>query len=297
MIDRCCISLTEKCNLRCRYCHFSNCGRRADDMTLEETESAVSSILNYVEKHDTDFKVGLVGGGEPALRTGLLQHVVERLESEPRIRMYTVSNATVLDDGLLDFLYIHRNALEYCVSLDGPRHLHDANRIGSDGRGTYDRVMESVRRYEERFGHKPAVNCTVTPRHLSETEELIGFFTENGFSKVTFSKLFDSEDTVDNMAFEELLRSASPSLRIRQLSKNKTYDCTQYGTLCGVGRTNIYIASGKVYPCARFAGMERYCLGTVNVPLDEIESELKKLAPCTDGQCYYDNLIKIGELK
>lgn len=44
MIDRCCISLTEKCNLRCRYCHFATEGRRSVEMTQDELDCLLSSI-------------------------------------------------------------------------------------------------------------------------------------------------------------------------------------------------------------------------------------------------------------
>ena len=58
MIDRCCVSITEKCNLRCKYCHFTTEGRRSRDMTAEEVKAIVSSIKEYVSEHDVKFKVG-----------------------------------------------------------------------------------------------------------------------------------------------------------------------------------------------------------------------------------------------
>ena len=297
MIDRCCISITEKCNLRCRYCHFSTEGRRSRDMTEDEIGSVISAIRAYVSGHDIQFKVGIVGGGEPLLRFDMLKHIVEVLGADPRIRMYTISNGVGVDDGKLRFLWEHRDTIEYSVSLDGGEVLHNLNRIDRSGSGTHFAVMDTVRRYEDLFGYKPSVNCTVTPAHLAEGEKVIRFFSDNGFQKVTFSRLFDSEDKILSTEFNEFLEKASEHLEIRQLRKNRTYDCTQYGALCGVGRTNIYFASGLVYPCARFAGIKRYCIGSVNDSLDVIEANLKQITPCDDGQCYYDQYVKIGGLQ
>lgn len=297
MIDRCCISLTERCNMGCRYCHFATEGRRSSDMTQAELDCLLSSILEYVRKNGIDFKAGIVGGGEPTLRPELLKHTVERLGEEPRIRMYTISNGISISDDLMEFLWEHQESLEFCVSLDGCEPLHDRNRIDREGNGTFTKVMGTIRRYEYRFGHKPSVNCTVTPEHLAHGEEVIRFFSDNGFGKVTFSRLFDSDEEVSEREFNDFLKKASESLEIRQLKKTRSYDCAQYGSLCGVGRTNIYFASGKVYPCGRFAGIERYCLGTVDEPFGTIESRLNAMTPCDDGECYYNRFVKIGGIQ
>ena len=288
MIDRCCVSITEKCNLRCKYCHFTTEGRRSRDMTTKEVDAIVSSIKEYVSEHDVEFKVGIVGGGEPLLRFDVLRFMVEQLEADSRIKMYTISNGVDVDDTKLKFLWEHRNSMDYCISIDGGEMLHDLNRIDVAGRGTFSKVMSTVQKYEKLFGQKPSVNCTVTPKLLTEKDHAIRFFVDNGFKKVTFSKLFDSCDHILSDDFAKLLEEASTYMEIRQLRKKKTYDCTQYGALCGVGRTNIYYASGLVYPCARFAGISDYCIGSATDSLASIEANLNKIVPCKDGICYYD---------
>ena len=296
MIDRCCVSITEKCNLRCKYCHFTTEGRRSRDMTAEEVKAIVSSIKEYVSEHDVKFKVGIVGGGEPLLRFDVLKSMVEQLETDPRISIYTISNGVDVDDTKLKFMWEHRNSIDYCISIDGGEILHDLNRVDIAGRGTFSKVMETVQKYEEIFGQKPSVNCMVTPQLLAEKDRALHFFANNGFKKVTFSKLFDSCDGILSEDFNILLKEASRNMEIRQLRKKKTYDCTQYGALCGVGRTNIYYASGLVYPCARFAGMNEFCIGSATDSLASIETNLSRILPCEDGICYYDQYMTIGRI-
>ncbi len=298
MIDRCCISLTEKCNLRCKYCHFTLKGRRSRDVTYDEVGGILRSIQEYVLSNSlSSFKIGIVGGGEPTLRFGLLEHVVEVLEKYPAIHMYTISNGFNLSDEQLNFFFEHKTNLDLCLSIDGNQAMHDINRIDVNGNGTFQQVMRGACRYEKLFGEKPAVNCTITPEHLDRSEEIIRFFVDNGFRRVTFSKLFDSGSVICEKKFDEFLHNACEKLILRQMNDVMIYDCCQYGRLCGVGRTNIYYASGKVYPCGRFAGREEFCLGDATDSLDLIESRLNTIKPCADGLCYYDEMIKNKKVK
>ncbi|TOR03337.1 radical SAM protein, partial [Vibrio parahaemolyticus] len=90
------------------------------------------------------------------------------------------------------------------------------------------------------------------------------YLEENNFKDVTFSRLFDSHDesmTVSKDEYQSLLEDFKGSqFEVRQLDENnkKKYDCTMYGTLCGVGRTNIFVTKRGIYPCGRFYGNEDY---------------------------------------
>ena len=83
-------------------------------------------------------------------------------------------------------------------------------------------------------------------------------------------------------------RAAKTTLSLRQLRKPQKYDCTMYGQLCGVGRTNVFYANGKVYPCGRFIGMKEYELGNETDSLETIYKSMKRFTPVKDGKCYFD---------
>ena len=80
MIDRACISITCKCQLRCTYCHFDKhiTKTSCSDITAENLEAILKNVLAYAEKNKLQtFKVGLVGDGEPLLRFDLIQKAIE----------------------------------------------------------------------------------------------------------------------------------------------------------------------------------------------------------------------------
>ena len=59
MIDRICISINNRCNLGCRYCHFHEKG------SIETADMDVFEILDNVKKYAKGpFKIGFVGNGE-----------------------------------------------------------------------------------------------------------------------------------------------------------------------------------------------------------------------------------------
>ena len=54
------------------------------------------------------------------------------------------TNGTLITSEILDLC--EDNDVTISVSLDGPRHIHDRNRIGFDSLGTFDRVMAGLHR-------------------------------------------------------------------------------------------------------------------------------------------------------
>ena len=80
MINRICISINNRCNLACRYCHFHTKGE------IEQADMDVFQILDHVKEYATDsFKIGFVGNGEAFLDLDLLKQYIEYLSDNPLI--------------------------------------------------------------------------------------------------------------------------------------------------------------------------------------------------------------------
>ena len=59
MVNRICISINNRCNLACRYCHFHEKGK------IETADMDVFEILDNVKRYaGKKFKIGFVGNGE-----------------------------------------------------------------------------------------------------------------------------------------------------------------------------------------------------------------------------------------
>ncbi len=283
--------------MRCGYCHFSADGRRGTDMSPDTARRVIDSIGDYVEKRGTAFKIGFVGGGEPTLREDLLIDSVRRSLEIPGVGAYAITNGLTVSDRLLGFAAENTGRFKLCFSLDGPEGLHDRYRRDAEGRGTFARVMSAVRRYRDAAGTMPAVNCTLHGGSLAHPEELVGFFESEGISDVTFSQIFDCPSLeVSDGEFRAFLDMAGSRLDTRQSRSATGTDCAKYGKRCGAGITNLYFSERGVYPCGRFAGLERYRIGSCGDPLEELEGKLGVVRNPERG-CAYDALKIIGEIQ
>lgn len=300
MIDRACISITSRCQLKCRYCHFDKHIDKAscNDITNEKLKIIIRNIIDYAEHNNGDFKIGLVGVGEPMLRFDLIQEVVsfvERRDVNKRLAFYTISNGIAVDKDKIKWFYDQRNRIKLCFSLDGSERIHDMCRVFRNNTGSFKKVFETISLYKKYFGEAPSINATVHKQTINMADRELKFFEEN-FSEVCFSRLVDegsSELKISKFEFKKFMEiAAKTKLSLRQLRFPPKYDCTMYGQLCGVGRTNIFYANGKVYPCGRFIGMKEYELGAETLNLSEIESNMKRFTPVEDGKCYFDKNIR-----
>ena len=289
MIDRACISLTDACNLRCRYCHFRDKQVAGSRMTEEVVVSWVERVNDYCHERGLEsFKLGIVGSGEPLLEVDTILAMLETAEArqDNAIDFYTITNGTLATKEVLGRLRDHDGILSICFSLDGPRVVHEV------GRSSFEIVMRGLANYRKVYGRVPAVNATVSRQTVEHAEEVIRFFLDEDLTEVTFSRLVDCDDAdlaTTREQFDAFIALARTSgLSSRQFRDEAKYDCTMYGRLCGVGRTNVFITAEGVYPCGRLYRSERYRLGGSESSFVEIEQACSRITPVEDGKCFFD---------
>jgi len=232
MIDRICISINNRCNLNCKYCHFHEKGE------IEATDMDVYRILDNVKGYVTKrFKIGLVGNGEGFLDWPLLKLYIRYAEDCPLISIYTITNGTIkLPDS--EWIFLEEHKVNVGFSLDGYKELHNLYR-----RDSFDRVMENVENYKRVTGHYPTFNATVGRESLANAERVVRFFKAFG-TRVTFSRMIGKYGiTLDE--YREFLAAAETEIPVRRGGR----DCTMYGGQCGAGTNNYFFANGKVYYC------------------------------------------------
>ena len=163
--------LTEKCNLRCRYCGYGelygNKGRRGGrDLDIR----LVRNLLDYLEKQGghnfadpkgTKFNISFYGG-EPLLQIKLIADIMAdvRQRGWGRPVKYRMTTNGLLLDRYLDFLV--ENEVEMNVSLDGDV-MHNAYRVQPNGKPTFAQVMRNLK--------------TLRARHPKYFEDRVGIIT------------------------------------------------------------------------------------------------------------------------
>ena len=115
-------------------------------------------------------------GGEPLLAFKVIRRIVETLDGWGIATDKTLAtNGILLNDESIDFLAAHRFLT--LISLDGSPEVHDANRTDREGRATYSRVVQNLKRYQARhpelFPTHVAINMVVAPRFAGRFREQV----------------------------------------------------------------------------------------------------------------------------
>ena len=293
MIDRACVSLSDACNLRCRYCHFQDKQVGYSRFSERQLSTIIENIHRYCANAQIQkFKFGIVGAGEPMLNYEEFLYIVDYVKSKKytEINMYTITNGTLLTEKKLKKLFEYRDILKICFSLDGDEKIHNL------GRQNFTKVMETIEIYKEIFGAPPCINATVNKQSYIDKENVIRFFLDNGLKEVTFSILVGCEDdmlVISEEEYKEFMEYVRESgISSRQFRTEKVYDCTMYGNLCGVGRTNVFITPVGIIPCGRFYKNKAYYLGGADIAFDRLEEVIDKFIPVSDGNCYYKEKVE-----
>lgn len=154
------IELTEKCNLRCKYCRYTlnmqtNKGRYHNDSNIS-FETASKAISRYLEEYDKvkrqipelltrkydKYSSPIIGfyGGEVLLCQDLfmtLVRFIRNLSKSMRLKtkIAITTNGTLLNEAVLSFLI--KNDIFLAISIDGPQSENDKNRVFQDGHGSF----------------------------------------------------------------------------------------------------------------------------------------------------------------
>ncbi len=147
------LTVTESCNLRCKYCSFSGnySNQRTHQNNFMTLEIARKAIKNYfkeaevVRKRNPRRKPRIsFWGGEPLLAYDLLHEAILLGNEFSNKCVYNLTtNGTLLTEDRADFLI--ENDVNLALSLNGGEAEHNRLRVFADGRGSFEAVMGNVR--------------------------------------------------------------------------------------------------------------------------------------------------------
>lgn len=275
MVNRICISINNRCNLNCNYCHFHEKSEHiiSSDMNVY---SILNNVMSHIEKYDIPlFKIGFVGNGEPLLDYPKLKDYIIYIGDYLKngtIMAYTITNGLLVDEDMLHFFREYNVNVGF--SLDGIKEIHDKWRSNS-----FNTVLEKIELYHKIYGVYPSMNCTVGQDVLDRADETIAFFEQFG-NRITFSRMIGA-NSICMKDFRAFIDKAAESLNIR----TGGYDCTMYGGKCGAGINNLYYANDKVYICGNCVDLLTEF--ATDTPIDEINFNIQ---PFDRNFCYKEGL-------
>ncbi len=279
--------LTTRCNLACQYCQSKML--KEQDMTFE----VAGRVLKYLFETTNPAATLEFQGGEPLLNWDVLCFLAENVRkfntAGRKITLALVTNLSLLDSKKMKFLIDHE--VDLCVSLDGPKNIHDTNRFSKKGKGIYDTVTKNIGILRNKYGKKVNLLPTITKGSLNYYKEIIDEYIKLGEDQICLrpvnklgvacSNWPSLGVTVDEFcefyknAMDYMLDLNKKGIRIRErittIMLSKILNKTDPGYVdmmnpCGAGRSCIvYMPDGDCYPCdeARMTNEEMFKLGNI----------------------------------
>lgn len=178
--------LTLKCSNDCRYCQVSAENEEASeyDMTIDVAEKIIDIIL----QSPSHFIKIEFQGGEPTLNWNTLAHAVLYAEElnkthHKSLDFVVCTNLITITEEQLHFLNDHH--IHISTSLDGPKPIHDKNRVLKNGKGTYDTFIKNLSLARNILGDNQ-VNAlmTTTSDNAHRLNEVIDEYIKHDFNGI-----------------------------------------------------------------------------------------------------------------
>ncbi|MBL1263551.1 cyclophane-forming radical SAM/SPASM peptide maturase YhhB [Candidatus Methylomicrobium oryzae] len=148
-IDTILIKVASQCNINCSYCYVYNMGddswaNMPNFISQETIESITKELADLKSAQQRPFAIVLHGGEPLLLGSRRLEFLLHSLRTAiPDSYCISIqTNGMLISDKILDLCSKYKTSLS--VSLDGPESIHNANRVGHKGEGTYSRVIEGI---------------------------------------------------------------------------------------------------------------------------------------------------------
>lgn len=327
------LNVNTGCNLSCTYCYkedldIPSAGRK---MELQTAVDSVEMLLR--ESPDEDRYTVVFFGGEPLSNRPLIEAMVDYCDKRfaslgKQVEYVMTTNATLLTDEIIDWLNSHRFGLS--VSMDGPKAIHDKNRITVGGQGTYDVVRRKAQRLLERYDSRPVGARVTLTRGTTEVEQIWDhLFNEMGFSEVGFAPVTSGDISSYNLTSEELVEVFAGMKRLGQRYLEAALEHRNIGFSnmhqlitdlheghkkalpCGAGLKMLAVDhEGELNLCHRFTGSDMPTFGNVKSGVQQVElgDFLSKRLDRTDtgcascrirnlcsGGCYHESYARYGD--
>ena len=205
--------LTYDCNLRCSYCYQKD--KRAETLNIKDALLLIDKLFCYLkgeqenifstyisDDQDEVFKSGIqfiFFGGEALLEYKKIEIICD----------YFLKKCKEVPDLGLEYTFefrIDSNGVNYknnpevqkmqqkygkqmtmAITLDGCKEAHDKNRVLPNGLGTFDIVVDSVKKYKDFHGTTPSNKITFTDDNLQYIIPTFQTLIELGYPEVVAS--------------------------------------------------------------------------------------------------------------
>ncbi|MFC2135183.1 His-Xaa-Ser system radical SAM maturase HxsB [Bacteroidota bacterium] len=295
------IAPTLRCNHKCIYCHAKSVSPHSTEHDM--SKDTAKKVVDFIFQSPSSSLTIEFQGGEPLLNFEIIKFVHDYSkekgrETNKQLRFVIVTNFTAFSQDKKKF--IMDNNIDLCTSLDGPKEVHDHNRLffGSK-KSAYDSVIKTIEEFRKE-GKGMGALPTITKKSLDYPKEIVheyilqGFdsiMSRNlncmGFAKQLWDKLgYTAEEYIDFFTKQtdymiELNKKGFKFMDVklrfvlqRMLSTNpRTFTC--FGSPCGAVVGQIaYDHDGNIFTCDEARSDDTFIIG--NVQKDTYQGVIEK---------------------
>ena len=290
-----CLHVSHDCNLRCKYCFADEGAYHSvrETMSFEVAKSAIDFLLENSGNRkvlEVDFF-----GGEPLMNFDVVKRTVyyAKAEAEKRGKRFlftTTTNGLLLDDETIRFL--NEEMENVVLSLDGRKEVHDAVRKTVNGKGSFDAVIEKIKKFVRCRGDKHYyVRGTFTAKNLDFSKDVL-FLADEGFDSISVEPVVT--DIPELQIREEHLPQIEREYEalcdeyVKREAAGKGFHFFHFNidleggpclskrvSACGAGNEYFSVVpNGDIYPCHQFAGDRKWRMG--NVTEGRLDGDIRK---------------------
>lgn len=179
--ERITCEVNERCNFKCKYCHYWQMPAYANEMSIEEWQKALSSLQSFLGHLTVQFI-----GGEPFLKKDfveLLEHCHKR-----GIEWGVITNASALNHHNVERV-VNSRPINVDISVDS-----SIDAVNDDVRGApgslrrIERAVQRLRDAREAAGTKFVIRAitTITRQNFRQLPLMASWARQHGFDTVDF---------------------------------------------------------------------------------------------------------------
>lgn len=314
------LHIVHDCIMNCEYCYGEG-GKYGKDKAQKMSQEIAFKAVDVAFKNIGNNNILHINffGGEPLLAFDLLEAVVEyskvkAKQLEKKVGFSVSTSGLIITPKILELL--SSNNFSVSVSIDGNRYFHNIHRKTNSQRGTYDIILENVKKIQD-LGITLLDTATITHKTveaLADIDSLLSCGITNFRFKTVTGNVGDMTITQGDVNKICNIYDQLCVKYLKDIQQQIYYDFGDYtkwihrlnkGLLsysnCTAGRNYYNIdPGGNIFLCHKYVSDNNNIIGHINDGKFPIITHHVDNTPCSKcwakyicgGGCFYDGWTK-----